>query len=421
TNFAELPSDSPQWKQFEQAKNSPVVLAWYGKDEPSLSDYLHYLANKKKIMEMDAEHPLTSALHIDSSRRALGPMLEVVMSDIYPLEFQTPKDGAAILRNFDVLRRCRDWSAGNRVWLVAQAFSNRQKFHYSSRYSTPEEMNLTLYSAIAAGANGILFFIYNDLPTILDGKLRVEEFDRTLVDPWGNGNPVYDRIAEFGKNIAPIMPSFLDAASGDYVRIDSPDELLVGQLKNELGVLVIPVNKSTEAEWTGTLSLHLPAGCDLYDLETLKPAKIRPLRLRPGMGAVLLVATPEHFRTIAAEITTRRNNMEAELAELHRKELISAGFPDGKASPDWLAAKNQLAGIQQIFGDIYSYLTEPAQIEKAETDLTFKPALEEIKLLSCRYFELRRNLYSGVIPAHAELEKLKQELDMLAVRCRSLR
>ena len=423
TNFAALPSDAPQWNDFNMAKNSPALLAWYGKDEPLPSDYPSYLANKKKIMKVDAEHPLTSALHMQPVRKALGPLLEVMVPDIYPLYPNVPEDGAAILQSTGTLLACRELTAGKRIWFMTQTFSNRHpregRFEYSARYPTPEEIRLMLYTGIASGASGILFFIYNDIPTFLDGKLRGEEFDRTLVDPWGNGNPVYDQIAEFGKRIVPIMPSFLDATPGEYIRIKPERQLLIRQLKNEFGVLAIPVNTSVKENWSGKLSVVLPAGNNLYNLETLKPATI-PLQLRPGEGAVLLIATPEHSQTISAEIASRRDKVEAELSEIRRKELVAAGFSDGKASSEWLAAEKQLLEIRQIFGKIHVGLTAPSQIWKVENGAEFKPLHDELKSLSQRFFLLFRELRVGRIPPNSELRKLKLELETLAARYQKL-
>ena len=80
--------------------------------------------------------------------------------------------------------------------------------------------------------------------------------------PWGNGNSVYDEIADFGRKIVPIMPSFLDAEPGNYLSISSPlpSSLLLGQLKNEYGILLVIVNQTTKKEFSGNLSGRVCVG-----------------------------------------------------------------------------------------------------------------------------------------------------------------
>ncbi len=423
TDFSVLPADDPGWRAFETAKRSPALLAWYGQDEPLPSAYPAYLANKKKIMELDSLHPLTSALHLGTVRQQLGATLEVMVPDIYSLGPNTPADGKAITEHFKIIRLCRNQTAGKRVWFMTQSFSNRHprgnKAEFSKRFPTVVEMRLDLYTSAAAGASGILFFLYNDHATILDGTLRGEEFDRTLVDPWGNGNPVYDEISEFGRRIVPILPSFLDAEPVNELPISAAPALLVGQLRNDFGTMVVFVNRSTSADYRGVPMLKLPEGKRLYRLESLEQATAPKLHLRPGEGELYLVATPEQFRVIATEIKARREAVAADLAALRRAELDAAGF-SGEASSEWLAAEKELVGIRQAFGELYAYLTKPDLVFRVEIDPTFKPLLEKLKQLSRSYFTLRRAHRTGKIPEQTALSELRNDLKKTDELCRKM-
>lgn len=424
TNFAKLQPDSTTDRRFRLAKESPAVLAWYGRDEPSPAQLPEYLESKKALAELDPSRPLTSALHLPGVRKKIGPALEVMMPDVYHFFPGTPTDGSAVLPHFKIIRESREQSAGKRVWYMCQAFSNRHfrngKTTWSARYPTPEEMRLELYNAAAAGAAGILFFVYNDSVPYLDGKLRGEEFDWTLVDQWGNGNEVYDEVADFGRKVVPVMPSFLDAEPGDFLTVKpaGTENPVIGQMRNECGVLLIAVNPSTSKSFEGDLNVQLPAGTRLYDLITLTEANSGPLKLRPAEGAVLLAATPEQFAEVRKEIAGRRDQVEQELAEFRSQELKKAGFADGKASPEWLKAEQELLAIRKQFGVINRYLCSKEVIVKAENDPEFRKLHDQLTECGVRYFAARQRHAEGGIPEQPEL--LLQQLKTLERDYRAL-
>ncbi len=414
TRLAELPPEAPEWRLFDRFRRSPALLAWYGPDEPTTSAIPGYLADKQAAAARDPEHPYTSAFHLGVVRQLLGPAMEVMIPDCYSLfPGQDPADPAPLLSHYRLARQIREQTAKKRIWFMTQTFSNRHGEKFSARYPTPEEIRLDMYATLAGGANGILFFIYNDLPTYLDESVRGEEFDYTLIDPWGNGNAVYDEIAAFGRDVVPVMPSFLDAEPSDAIAVQADARLLVGQSANAMGTLLIPVNKSLTEAYNGTLELSLPAGTGLFDLVTLEPSA-GVLALPPGGGAVLAVAAPEQFRQLTAEITGRRQQQQSELAELRCRELAAAGF-SGVASPEWLRIEQQLREIQADFGAIHRQLIVPEVIVRADGGAEFAPLHDRLKELSRRYFAFRADLAAGKIAADADLEQLRQELRQLNV------
>ena len=422
TNFAKLVPGSKIDREFQMAKTSPAIIAWYGRDEPTSSFLAEYLESKRALADLDPQRPLVSALHLPAIRKKIGPALEVMIPDIYNFYPSTPTDGSVIRPHYEAIRRCREQAGGKRIWYMPQTFSNRHyrnnKFFYSARYPRPEEIRQELYTAVAAGASGILFFCYNDLVTYLDGKKRGEEFDWTLVDQWGNGNPVYDEIAEFGRKIVPIMPSFLDAEPGNYLSPSSPlpNVLLLGQFKNKYGILLVVVNQTTEKEFSGTLSFPLDAEKKQYDLVTLKEINGKDLDLRPGEGTLRLIATSENFAVIAEEIRNRRINTEQELRDLRLQELRNAGFFNGEATPEWRKAESELLKIRQQFGTLNRYLTQPEIIQEAEQSPDYKLLHTELLQLSRQYFSFLHNLKKGEVPGNDDLIKLSWELNDLAKR-----
>ncbi len=421
TNFAKMKPGDKTDVRFRLAKESPALLAWYGRDEPSPAQLPEYLESKKALAELDNIHPLTSALHLPGVRRKIGPVLEVMMPDVYNFYPGTPTDGSVVIPHFKIIRECHEQTAGKRIWYMCQTFSNRHfrndKTTYSARYPNPEEMRLELYTAVAAGANGILFFVYNDYVTYLDDKLRGEEFDWTMVDQWGNGNGVYDEIADFGRKVVPVMPSFINAEPGDFIKTDGKN-LLIGQLRNECGTLVIAVNPTTLKAFEGPLNLQLPSGTRVYDLIAMTEVKDHTLKLRPAEGALWLAATPRQYEKVRQEIDTRRGQAAQGLADIRKAELAAAGFVDGKASPEWLSAEAKLVEIRQQFGRINRYLTQPEIIIKAEQAPEYKEVHAKLIEYSTRYFAARREHGKGQIPN--DLDLLLQNTKTLKKTYRSL-
>lgn len=428
TDLYKLPPGHESLKLIERHASDPRLLAWYGRDEPGTLEIMEgCLKNKAAINKLDKAHPFASTFNTQYLVRSLGPFMETVMIDIYSIS------GAEVasdpLRTHGVaIRNALKASGGGRCWFVTQAFGGRCLDNFTWRYPTPEEIRFDMYNSVACGASGLMFFIYNDAVTWLDGQRRGEEFDDTLVDAWGNGNAVYDELSDFGRRIVPIMPSLLDASDSTRLQVvHQPASVALEQRENKLGSYLFFINKDLAKGVSCSFDASLPEGRRLYDLERLAPLEASKLDLRPGEGRIVMAATPEDYATVKREITGRRLNGAYELAEVELDFLktakletsalrvkLSAGrhaldcgdfaaagamlkdVEEGTAkiqieSGDFLKSKALLAEVQRQFGRLNSMLTRRDVILKVDgtKDARWLELFGRVKSLSGEYFKMR--------------------------------
>ena len=407
TRFGNLPDDAAEYRALAEQAAHPGLLAWYGHDEPLPGSYGDYVRNKQAVERRDPAHPFTSAFNVPISREKLGPGMEVLIPDVYSLKADVADPRQAILDHFRLVREAKRQSAGGNVWFMTQTFNQRSAAgSYAWRFPTPEELRLDLHTLAAAGVDGILFFIYNELTPYLSGTSG-ERFDRTLVDAWGNGNAVYEEIAAFGRAMVPILPSLLDAEPTEALSVDHDPQLLLGESANQLGTYLYFVNTSLTATYAGTPAVALAEGMRLYNLGTLQECEEPSLSLPPGEGMLFVVAAPENFATLAGEIRLRRETRDAELAELERAVRREAGFSDGVASPEWEACGRHLAAVAWNFGQLNTYLTDPVRAARCGGGVPGAAELHgHLKDLSRRYFTLRAQWRQGTVLDAGELREL---------------
>lgn len=433
--LAELPDDHPAIRTIDAAGQHPRLLAWYGRDEPA--DVEAYLRTKLRSNAVDPRHLYISAFASPHVVQALGPHLEAALLDPYVLSGEA--DGSeALLSIMDYVRQSKAAVAGQRIWLVPQAFSLRKGQTVALREPQPEEMRLSVYSAIAAGAQGFLFFIYNDTASYLDGTLRPEEFDQTLVDPWGNPAPMHEELGRIARRLIPVMPALLGAApisDGDSgLRVDG-DRVVQGAFANGRGAFVVLANPSLSRPATVELAPSA-AGARVYNLleRDVAEAQRSQLTLEPGAGAILFVGSEVEHDRLRVEIATRVLAAENDLLRVELDVLRRAGFEverlegllascdsseeqsalrdeiasTAKVQPSYVEAQRTLEGLQAGFGEIHDVLMEHIVAIDATTDPRWLAAFEELKATSRDYFAARRQWERGVDPAAGGLQALSE-------------
>ena len=272
---------------------------------------------------------------------------------------------------------------------------------------------MDMYATLAGGAHGISFFIYNDLIPFMGG-IRGEKFDYTLVDPWGNGNAVYDEIADFGKRIVPIMPSLLDAEYDTELAVNyDKEKFLIGQYKNALGRYLFVVNRSTAETNSSALKFDLPKGCAVYSLVSRERKDVSLLSLAPASGEILAITTPANFHVLKKEIEERIEKQEESLERLRMEELKAAGFTPQTVTEAWLTAERELKDVQAAFGDLYQKLVRPDVIVNLDSAPEFEPLFDNIRSLSKRYFDFRAAHAKGNLPPAGALDELKKQIQSL--------
>jgi len=448
-NLSKLPQNSPLLQEIAQNNGHPRLLCWYGEDEPK--DFERYIINKKLLEHLAPATPVSSAFCTKTAVKNLAPVMNVLMLDLYSLTPEATNPAAQLQEHGLAVANARERCAGKRVWFISQTFSMRTNHVTSMRMPTPAEASFDLFNTLANGAGGHIFFIYNDTVPWLDNRVRREEFDRTLVDAWGNADPVYEELSRIAKQLTPIMPSLLDAAPSQDVKISCQANLISGQFKNQLGTYLIFANQNLQKNVRAEINVTLTAGQTIYDLQTglSLPGNIITAQLPPGGGAIYMAATPAAFKTIKNEIETRRTLQQYELTDVEIKVLQKAGFntetltkvmvqaekalaqqkTDNAAAelakiapllqktratqPDFERMETALTEIQKQFGQINRILTEPTVIGKIDGTEKLKKFAEDIKTASREYFQLRREWSHGNFTRAGRLPELARQLSML--------
>lgn len=430
----------------QRMSGHPSLLAWYGTDEPT--DYKAWLDSKLFINAIDQKHPYTSAFnHLDNAI-ALGPYSEVVMVDPYST-IKTSGSIHNLLWHANYARIAKRYTAGKKLWFIAQTYGNRKEM----RYNTPAEARFEVFNCLSAGVDGLIFFIYNDMSSYLMPPSQRDKFDETLVDPWFNGNPTYDELARIGRDVIPAMHSLIDKTEIDGAGFTYNKKKIVLQaFKAKPGNLIIVANKDLDKKYQGDIKVPVARGQAVYDLIQLAPVpgvlnasstQSIALDLAPGDGGLYMVAGESAWQALKKEVTLRKLQAELELANLETSTLKTAAFNTtgietllenakttlsrGNTSatektlkqaqalsatmlsskPEYLRQKSLLQDIRQNFGTAHTAIKTSIATIDGTTDPAWHDLFAQIKSNSNKYFELNRKLQSGDLKSGPEIEALK--------------
>lgn len=427
------------------------LIAWYGRDEPS--DLEKYADWKIMVNKYSPGIPFTSALDNPYKIKVLGNIMEIVMPDIYPLTVKTRTPAHDIATKTGAqIRLARESSGAGKVWTINQAYSLRRNQDNDSafllRYPEPVEIRFDFFNSLAAGAEGIIYFILNDEVPFLDGTIRREEFDNTLVDAWYNTNPTSLELAELGRNAVPIAAALMRAEEIAAYEYSEAKKVVRRTTKNEFGRYYYVVNANLAASANIAIDPQLAPGEVCIDLVSGKTVD-RQVTLRPGDGAIVMAGTQDNVNKIITEIRTARLHNSLRLAGLENKILEQAGQPQitlnkeqissaieqrdwktantlisefftslnevNAGSSDYATARKKLEDVRKVFGNIHGFLVQPEQIKKydGKNNPAFERHFSKLKELSKNFFDLYRNWRNGREYSVQQLDSLKNEVDNL--------
>lgn len=163
-------------------RDHPAILAYYTNDEAPTRQAGILRDVRSLLHELDPDHPVW---HVMDKKYKIRPLLgsyDVIGMDPYPvgLEERLPKQSAIgeVTRS---MRVCQAETLGAApIWQVVQAFDwswdGRWKYP-SQRFPTQEEISSMTWQAIAAGANGIVYYAFHRIckgvaPDVRDEYLR---------------------------------------------------------------------------------------------------------------------------------------------------------------------------------------------------------------------------------------------------------
>jgi hypothetical protein len=410
------------------------LVAWYGRDEPS--NFEKYIDWKEMVNKHSPSCPFSSAFDSSYKIKVLGSLMEIVMPDVYPLTVTTRTPAHDIVTKTGAqIRLSKKYSGNGKVWSIHQAYSLRRKQDKENffllRYPTPVEIRFDFYNALAAGSEGIIYFIFNDEVPFLDGKIRREEFDRTMVDPWYNANATTRELARLGCNVVPVAASLMRAKEISSYKYSTTEKIIRRVTKNEFGRYYYIVNANLNLARKIKFNPKLYTGDVCVNLITGKKMQKNQITLQPGSGTIFMVGTTDNVNKILSEITARKLFNALNLAELENGVLSQAGqkkifldknkISEAIKQEDWAVANaminkyyaeldkfhngntayaltaKKLASIRKKFGEIYNILIQPKRIDEydGKANQKYQAQFDKIKDFSKEYFALYRKWENG--------------------------
>ncbi len=229
------PADELFWLRQKVAEfgSHPGLLAWYTNDEFDIKDIKHLTSIYRMLAQLDSNHPVFTCIYQVPDVPGYLPSLDVIGSDPYPI------DEAPLSLVTDWTRKTKKGAKDAKpVWQAIQAFDwtyYRKKRGASLdglRFPTREEMENMGWQAIAAGANGLLFYAFHDVFRNDPGK---------AVERWNDVKYVARAIRS--------RESTLLAADGPVPAISGETETIAARAYNEKGrIKLLVVNAAREAQ-----------------------------------------------------------------------------------------------------------------------------------------------------------------------------
>jgi len=254
-------------------KDHPAVLGYYLVDEPGNSpEVAQRIAAVKKLVEtLDPKHPGFSCLLGGYEDLLKIVDYRVLLIDIYPIGVNWSGDFSGYISELERGHQ----NAGDRpLWVIPQAFGKENAW----KIPTSAEVRAQVWQAIACGARGIVYFIYQST-TGIQGEWLKGMVGMDL-------KPMDDRLEDIGKinsDIATLSPLLLTLKRTDD-KLDLPATVLAHTFTDPTGSrYVILANRS--AARPIYFKSPFPLATDV-----LTGAKITSgISLEPGAGKVLKI------------------------------------------------------------------------------------------------------------------------------------
>lgn len=254
-------------------KDHPAVAGWYICDEPQSNDELvKRITDAKNALEaVDPKHPSFSCLLGGYEKILTAVDYRVLLVDIYVLweKWDGNMDGYI----GELARGQRN--AGDRpLWIIPQIFGKAGTW----KTPTAEECRAQVWLALAHGAKGFIYFIYQSTP---DGEFLQGMVDMELKPMDGR----YAEIARINADIKKLSPVLLGLKAADFAVPAKSESVLAKPFVDASGVrYVILASKDTKrravVRWEGDPATDVLTGSSAGSVITLEPGAGRLLKLR---------------------------------------------------------------------------------------------------------------------------------------------
>ncbi len=230
-------------RRAEAVRDHPAVLAYYANDEaqPRQAGILREVGDL--LHRTDPDHPVW---HVTDKEYKIRPMLgsfDVIGTDPYPVGLEArSKERSSIGEVVRISRAARDEMFGLApVWQVVQAFDwswDKRWTDEFQRFPTQEEISSMTWQAIAAGANGIVYYAFHRLCMGAPPEKR-DEYLR--------------RVADAGAEVRDVMPVLLSEPGPAVLSV--PDGAACRAWRTGSGETTLLAANATRGEVKGSVTL----------------------------------------------------------------------------------------------------------------------------------------------------------------------
>jgi len=242
------------WNSIKDIKDHPALLGYYLIDEPSDSaEMANRISTVKKILEaMDPKHPGFSCLLGGYENLFKTVDYQTLLIDIYHIYVGWSGDLSSYESEVD--RGIR--AAGDKpLWVIPQVFGKPNVW----LIPTPAELRAQVWLALAHGAKGMVYFIYQST-TGVQGEWLQGLVDMQL-------KPMDQRLDEMGKinaDIKKLAPVLLKLKPADFPVDISNDKIVARGFTDKRVKYVILANKDIKnpqtVKWNGKLATNVLTG-----------------------------------------------------------------------------------------------------------------------------------------------------------------
>jgi hypothetical protein len=216
-----LGAASPGLQRF---KNHPAILAWNSGDEPDCANVApeQVGVNVDAIRDVDPSHLVYTTVANPDLLERYAPYADVFSNDPYPLTGENTNTIA--VANATARARAAVGPA-RALWMVPQCFGYTKGPWV---IPTPAQERSMTYQAIIEGANGLIWYTYDDI------QFKVLEHPE-----------LWAMLKQLTSEVTVLMPTLLDPASDGKRFADGPDGCLRGTaitLGSELTILAAHTN-----------------------------------------------------------------------------------------------------------------------------------------------------------------------------------
>lgn len=192
--------DGPDERLLDVERHSPAILAWYVGDDTAMYFTPEELRDRSDSLRAVDPTRLSTQADVVAAPEVSNYLFyadgtDAFLPEIYPFRRDEPEWGersvAATLRDMRICRRDAALAGDGpkAIWPILQSF----KGWGWTRFPTFRELNATSFAALAAGANGIVWYTYGDQ---VEPERNLPNYGSCAKpEVWGNLTTVSKRIA----------------------------------------------------------------------------------------------------------------------------------------------------------------------------------------------------------------------------------